>query len=347
MSMTDTKRLSWIKRVDTYINMLMTGQAEMYGQSVVEMCCPEGVYASVLGKGYEGIVLKIHHRILKRFEAVKIRKNSSSVEARDRFERQAGILGMIEAMCREKKKEYFFPRIYDCTSRPGVIRMEYLEGKTLLDYIKDNDIDKPTKICLIRDLAEGLSHLHGFGVIHRDVKPANVIITKEGVPKWVDFGFAKRESDIDVTHEGKSLGTVKYSAPEQLSDAATVNASADVYAFNKLIYFVMTGNEQFDPQYLPHELMMFYTTNAQSNPKRRMQNAGSLLKGLQKIYPDYISGGLTDTEDYVLAAFRRVNSNYGYNTGKVKKILKAGPLTDADWNQLVALGRQVNIREGS
>jgi hypothetical protein len=122
-------------------------------------------------------------------------------------------------------------------SRPPYYIMEYIEEGSLQDRLEDGPLDVDTAVTLFREVAIGLVHLHGKGVLHCDLKPANVLLDRDVKPRLCDFGQA-RLSDEQVN----SLGTLFYMAPEQADEKGVPDARWDVYALGALMYCMLTGN---------------------------------------------------------------------------------------------------------
>ena len=103
------------------------------------------------------------------------------------------------------------------------IASEFLEGRTLRDVMNDGPVDPGRAVKIVCDLASALAHSHAAGVVHRDVKPSNVVVTRDGGVKLIDFGLARLDTSTQ-TGDHALLGTVNYMSPEQAS--ATPEASA-------------------------------------------------------------------------------------------------------------------------
>ena len=123
------------------------------------------------------------------------------------------------------------------------ILMEYVEGKSLADLIREKG-KLPLDECLriARGIGAGLSHAHRRGIIHRDIKPGNILIDRDGTAKIADFGLARcgRGSDLSMTGEG--MGTMDYAAPEQRRCAKDVDHRADIYGLGATLYEMATGS---------------------------------------------------------------------------------------------------------
>lgn len=135
--------------------------------------------------------------------------------------------------------------------------MEYVEGKTLYDDLSKGKIfSEKEALDIIIQLANALAHAHSQGLIHRDVKPKNIMINKEGIVKLADMGLAREASDIKTArHEqGKAFGTPYYIAPEQIRGELDIDGRADIYALGATLYHMVTGRVPFEAS-SPSEVM--------------------------------------------------------------------------------------------
>ena len=135
--------------------------------------------------------------------------------------------------------------------------MEFVEGKTLYDDLAKGKIFSETEALeIILQLARALSHAHSLGLIHRDVKPKNIMINKDGVVKLADMGLARETSDIKAAkHEqGKAFGTPYYIAPEQIRGLVDIDGRADIYALGATLFHMVTGRVPFEAN-SPSEVM--------------------------------------------------------------------------------------------
>jgi serine/threonine protein kinase len=141
-------------------------------------------------------------------------------------------------------------RLYDYGQADGrlYIALEYLPGGTLEERLADErPLPDDETAAIASQLAAGLAHAHEHGVVHRDVKPANVLLDGEGRAKLADFGIA-RVADADViTEAGTIIGTAAYISPEQAAGTAATPAS-DVYSFGVLLYRMLTGRLPFEAE---------------------------------------------------------------------------------------------------
>jgi predicted Ser/Thr protein kinase len=185
---------------------------------------------------------------LGRTVAIKILR-PDKVGSRERFHREARVISRLSHphIC----------SLYDVGEQNGTpfLVMEYLEGQTLADRLDDGAIPLPQALRYGVEICDALGEAHRHGVIHRDVKPANVMLTRDGV-KLLDFGLAKlRQAEADaadkettktlhLTHEGGILGTVSYMSPEQL-EGREVDARTDLFAVGVVLHEMITGRRPF------------------------------------------------------------------------------------------------------
>lgn len=135
--------------------------------------------------------------------------------------------------------------------------MEFVEGKTLYDDLSKGKIfDESEALEIILQLSRALAHAHSLGLIHRDVKPKNIMINKDGVVKLADMGLARETSDIKAAkHEqGKAFGTPYYIAPEQIRGLVDIDGRADIYALGATLFHMVTGRVPFEAS-TPSEVM--------------------------------------------------------------------------------------------
>ncbi len=155
-------------------------------------------------------------------------------------------------------------RVYDIGTHEGrkFLTMELLSGGSLRSMF--GQTDQRTMFAHLLQLTEALSEVHRRGVVHRDVKPANVFVTEEGVVKLMDFGLAKRvEQTEGLTASGFIAGSPGYMAPEQVTSFGTVTAAADLYALGVILYEVLTGMRPFRDKDANRVIHLQFTTTPQ------------------------------------------------------------------------------------
>jgi len=146
--------------------------------------------------------------------------------------------------------------------------MEYVEGKTLYDDLSKGKVFKEDEAFeIIIQLAHALDHSHGLGMIHRDVKPKNIMINTEGVVKLADMGLARETSDIKAakSEKGKAYGTPYYIAPEQIRGEVNIDGRADIYALGATLFHMVTGRVPFEAS-KPSDVMRKHLKEALTPP---------------------------------------------------------------------------------
>lgn len=198
-----------------------------------------------LGAGAMASVWKAKQLSLDRFVAIKVlpKKFTSSAQFVERFYaegRSAALLNhpnIVQAYDVGKAGDYHY------------FVMEFVDGRTVYDdIVKHKRIPEGDAIDMIMQIADALQHAHERGLIHRDVKPKNIMITKEGVAKLADMGLARAVSDREAAEDekGKAFGTPYYISPEQIRGEVKINATADIYSLGATLYHMVTGAVPFD-----------------------------------------------------------------------------------------------------
>lgn len=195
-----------------------------------------------IGEGGMAIVYKARCTILNRFVAVKILKPeySNNLDFMDKFQR--------EALATASFSHNNIVSIYDVGSEDNInyIVMELVTGKTLKEYIRENaPLDVETTLKISIQIAKALECAHKNKIIHRDIKPHNILITEEEIIKVTDFGIAKAASAETITHTNKVIGSAHYFSPEQ-AKGKIVDNRTDIYSFGIVIYEMVTGRVPFD-----------------------------------------------------------------------------------------------------
>ncbi len=190
-----------------------------------------------IGKGGMGEVYVAKHPTLKQ-EIILKKLSIRDREASERFLQEAKI--MLEF------RHENIVQIYDHFKEGNAtyIAMEYVKGKSLNEIIQENEkIPVPLALFILYQAALGLHHAHTKKVIHRDIKPHNILISTTGNVKLTDFGISKKPGDEDrgLTQEGTVIGTPAYMAPEQFSSKNEVSFQSDIYSLGIVFYEMITG----------------------------------------------------------------------------------------------------------
>lgn len=206
-----------------------------------------------IGAGSMGIVYEAEQDHPRRRVALKVvRSGLASARLLRRFENEAQVLGLLS---HPGIAQIHAAGTFETPQgRQPYLAMELVDGLRLTDWVAAMQPDRDTVLALFAELCRAVHHAHQKGVIHRDLKPGNILVDKEGRPKVLDFGIARLgEADARVatmqTHAGQLLGTVPYMSPEQVvGDPTGIDVRSDVYALGVLLYEMLTGK-------LPHNLL--------------------------------------------------------------------------------------------
>ena len=207
---------------------------------------------AVIGRGGMGVVRRAVDLRLEREVAVKLLRPdlTATADVRHRFE--------DEARAAARLSHPSAVTVFDSGEDGDVayLVMESLPGRTLADELVDGPLAPERVYALAVDLLGALQAAHGLGILHRDVKPANVLITSDGRPKLADFGIAKMAEGVDHTMTGLIIGTPAYLAPERLA-GGVATAGTDLYSLAVMLYEALTGEKPFrgdTPMALAHSL---------------------------------------------------------------------------------------------
>lgn len=220
-------------------------QAEWLQQGKTEgLVLGNYVVLDKLGAGGMGVVFKAQHRRMKRTVALKVLPEAiaKSPDAINRFHRE------VEAAA--KLQHPNIAAAYDADDDKGVhfLVMEFVDGPNLSAYLKqEGPLPLPYALALTLQTAYGLAHAHSQGVVHRDIKPGNLMVDSHGTLKILDMGLAQlareaTDEDItEITQSGRMMGTVDYMAPEQAVDAKTADGRADIYSLGCTFFHLAVG----------------------------------------------------------------------------------------------------------
>ena len=279
----------------------------------------------LLGKGGMGVVYRAHDTRLDRPVALKVLKADLTKDPNrlPRFLREARSAAAITHPA--------IAQVYDIDEAEGTtfIAMEYVEGQTVSQLIANRELDLAGSVEIALQLAEGLNKAHKTNIIHRDIKSDNIMVTRDGHAKLLDFGLAKLlKPDKSVTETqtapdpketetmfqtvaGTVIGTIAYMSPEQARGQA-IKPTSDIFSLGIVIYEMVTGEMPFkgdsplDTMHsiafeevrpvtvirknLPPELHRIVSRCLRKRPENRYQNAGDLASDLKRLKHDIESG---------------------------------------------------------
>lgn len=269
-----------------------------------------------IGEGGMAEVYKAKCHFLNRYVAVKILKEefSQDVQFVEKFKREATAAASI--------LDNNIVNIYDVGSEKNInyIVMEYVQGETLKDVIiRKGRIPSGEAIKLAIQIAKGLECAHRNNIIHRDIKPQNILVTADNVVKVTDFGIAKATNSVTLTNTSQIMGSVHYFSPEQ-AKGGSVDFRTDIYSLGIVLYEMVTGKlpyngdtavsialkhvkgefippKNINPS-IPEGVSNIILKCMQGEPIKRYQNVGELISDLKKVQKnEHISLDSSNMED--------------------------------------------------
>lgn len=254
-----------------------------------------------IGEGGMAIVYKGKDKLLNRNVAVKILKEqfSSDTEFVKKFKREATAAASLS--------NNHIVNIYDVGSDNDInyIIMEYVSGKTLKQVIKENGKLAPNRaVELSIQIVKALECAHKNNIIHRDIKPHNILVTDDGTAKVTDFGIAKASNSVTITNSNRIMGSAHYFSPEQ-AKGSFVDFRTDIYSLGIVMYEMVTGRVPYDAdspvsvalkhiqepvvppkeldENIPDSLNKLILKAVEKEPIRRYQTMTAMLLDLNKI----------------------------------------------------------------
>jgi serine/threonine protein kinase/WD40 repeat protein len=208
---------------------------------------------SVLGEGGMGWVLEARQQNPSRRVALKVVKAGfTSADMRRRFELESQVLGRLHHPAIAQVYEAGTAEVGTGVEVP-YFAMELVQGgRSITRYVYEEGVDLDQRLSLFAEVVDGIEHGHQRGVIHRDLKPGNLLVDEHGRPKIIDFGLARAVTDDDDlvsmhTRTGQVMGTPAFMSPEQfLGDPEAVTALSDVYSLGVVLYLMLAGAMPYD-----------------------------------------------------------------------------------------------------
>ncbi len=254
----------------------------------------------IVGSGGMAIVYKAKCRLLNRFVAVKMLREElkSDKEFVERFR--------VEAQSAASLSHHNIVSVFDVGEENGrdYFVMEYIEGVTLKELIKERNIDWKEACDYAIGICDAIEHAHRKNIVHRDIKPHNIMITRDGEVKVTDFGIARAVSSSTLVRQGNMIGSVHYFSPEQ-AVGGIVDFKSDIYSIGVVLYEMLSGRLPFDadnpvavakmhvdnpvvpvttfkPQ-LPPSLSDIVLKAMSKQPSMRYQSAAELAQDLKRV----------------------------------------------------------------
>jgi serine/threonine-protein kinase len=243
-----------------------------------------GTYKIVaaIGAGGMGEVFRVEHVVTNRVEAMKIlaAATSTSPEQDQRFLREI----QLQASLSHPNIAAVHNAFWD--NGHLVMIMELIQGASLRTLLEGGRIPLTTAIDYACQALAALDYAHAHGVVHRDISPANMIITEDGILKLTDFGLAKSLKDIRLTQTGALVGSLYYTSPEQVRGESNLDARSDIYSVGAVLYEMATGTKLFNSAN-PFTLMLAHVEQSPRRPSEvdpALPEAvnEALLKALEK-----------------------------------------------------------------
>jgi serine/threonine-protein kinase len=249
---------------------------------------------TVLGTGGTATVWLVHDLVLDRTAALKLLLPADSETRRERLRTEARALAALD--------HPRVVRVFDLGTHEDrdYIVMEYLERGSLADRLRQEGALAPAEaVALTLEVLDALGAAHHAGIVHRDVKPGNVLVRADGTVALCDFGIARTAEGGD-THTGVALGSIGFMAPEQRVDARRAGPQADLYATACTLYNLLTNDTPVDlylapdrsPRWeaVPPALRPILRRATRSEPSARFQTAEEMAEALRELLPSL--GGL-------------------------------------------------------
>lgn len=199
-----------------------------------------------IGQGGMGLVVKARHRVMQRLVAIKLLSTTTmkSTDAVRRFHRE------VEAAARLNHPNIVTAFDADQANGTHFLVMEYVDGCNLAHLVRNQGpLSIKRAIEFLLQAGRGLEYAHAHGIVHRDIKPGNLLIDRSGVVKILDLGLARQQNDdqaSDLTGSGQIMGTIDYMAPEQAVNTRSADHRSDIYSFGCTLWYLLTGHSVYD-----------------------------------------------------------------------------------------------------
>ncbi len=222
-----------------------------------------------LGQGAMGVVYKARDPLIDRVVAIKTINLSLALDEKEEYEGRF----YQEAKAAGRLNHPNIVTIYDVGKSGDIayIAMEFLEGRELRDIMNEGTLLPVDQVLsIVAQVAQGLAYAHEHDIVHRDVKPSNIMVIRDGHAKITDFGIARMASASVRTQTGMVLGSPKYMSPEQVM-GKTIDQRSDVFSLGVMLYEMLTGQAPFNGENV--NAIMYQTLNAVPVPPNMLNPA--------------------------------------------------------------------------
>lgn len=292
---------------------------------------------SHLGSGGMSSVYLAEHRLMRRRVAIKVlpRANIVGTSHLERFHREAQAVAALD--------HRNIVRAYDVDQEGDVhfLVMEYVSGRSLHEIVTTEGPLAPIAAAeYVRQAAEGLQQAHKAGMVHRDIKPGNLLLDDRGTIKILDLGLArffdeKDESSVTKRHDEKVLGTADYLSPEQALDSHTVDVRSDIYSLGCTLYYLLVGHPPFPEGTLANRLLAHQTKQPATIPTLRPEVPPGLVAIVEKMMAKHPDDRFQTARDAANALSDWLSQNGGETWAEMNPVLgpAGGPPNQATFIQ--------------
>ena len=219
----------------------------------------------LIGQGGMGKVYEAVHEIMGRTVAIKV----ISLKFTEDKNNTARFYQEIRALSKLNHPNIVIIYEAGVVNRRHYFAMEYLSGPSLQDYVNSKKaLGEKEALKIIRATAKALTHAHTHGIVHRDVKPENIIFDENGAPKLTDFGLVMHHDadHLTLTQEGMMVGSFYYTSPEQIDGRRDIDGRSDIYSLGATLYYAITGHTVYDGN-SPQEILTKHMKGRYLSPR--------------------------------------------------------------------------------
>lgn len=286
----------------------------------------------IIGVGGMSVVYKAYDNVDDRIVAIKILKDEflNNEEFKRRFKNESKAIALLS--------HENIVRVYDVNfgEKLQYIVMEYIDGITLKEYInKQNSITWNDAVYFMTQILRAVQHAHDKGIVHRDIKPQNIILLPNGTLKVTDFGIARFSRSETKTLTEQAIGSVHYIAPEQAKGEQT-DERADIYSMGVVLYEMLAGKVPFDSENAVSVALM----QVQANAEKLTQINPNIPKGLEQICvhamqknPDDRYQSATEMLLDIEEIIKNPNTVFNYSSNSETQTKSVPIVTDDGYNE--------------